>query len=703
MSIKRKQPPKSLQSGRQYTTVALAGNPNVGKSTVFNALTGMNQHTGNWPGKTVESAKGICKGAKTPFELVDLPGTYSLLSHSPEEEIARNFICFDSPDAVIVVCDATAIERNLNLVLQIIECASRTLVCVNLLDEAKRKQIKIDLEKLQALLGVRVIGITARRKDSLSPLLQTLDEVRSQEVGSRTSPVRYPTSVESAIDIPVRALGEKQISLKGLTPRFVALKLLEGNEAFLHEMKRYLGRDLSAELSEELLLARRQLQALGSSQDSVTDLIAKAFVSTAEQISASVVRKGEPKKADLDARLDRILTGKWTAYPIMLLLLGLVFWITISLANYPSAWLSALFSFLLSCIGEGLSVVGAPEWVQSVLLDGVLLVLARVVSVMLPPMAIFFPLFTILEDAGYLPRVAYNLDRPFAACSACGKQALTTCMGFGCNAVGVTGCRIIDSPRERLLAILTNSLVPCNGRFPALIAILSMFFVIGGTGLLASLHSALLLTLLILLSLGATLLCTWLLSRTLLKGIPSSFCLEIPPFRPPQIKKVLLRSVLDRTLFVLGRAVTVALPAGLVLWLLTNLFVGGESLFSHCANFLDPFAQLLGLDGCILMAFILGFPANEIVIPILTMAYLQSGSMVELSSIADMKLLFTENGWTPVTAVCVLIFFLFHWPCSTTLWTVKKETGSIGWTVVAACLPTVLGMLLCALIHLVFG
>lgn len=312
-----------------------------------------------------------------------------------------------------------------------------------------------------------------------------------------------------------------------------------------------------------------------------------------------------------------------------------------------------------------------------------------------PAMAIFFPLFTLLEDAGYLPRIAYNLDKPFKRCCACGKQALTMCMGFGCNAAGVIGCRIIDSPRERLLAILTNNFVPCNGRFPTLIAVLTMFFVGTAGGFFDSVLSAVLLTAAIVLGVVMTLLITRLLSKTVLKGMPSSFTLELPPYRKPQIGKVIVRSIFDRTLFVLGRAVCVAAPAGLLIWLMANVTVGDATILNHCADFLDPVGKLMGLDGVILLAFILGLPANEIVVPIIIMTYMAQGSILELSDLAAMRALFVDHGWTWITAISMMLFSLMHWPCSTTLITIKKETGSWKWTGVSFLIPTVCGIVCC--------
>lgn len=379
----------------------------------------------------------------------------------------------------------------------------------------------------------------------------------------------------------------------------------------------------------------------------------------------------------------------------MLLMLCVIFWLTITGANYPSQLLSDGLFWVQDRLTDFFHYVNAPEWLHGALVLGVYRVLAWVVSVMLPPMAIFFPLFTLLEDLGYLPRVAFNLDKYFKKACTCGKQALTMAMGFGCNAAGVVGCRIIDSPRERLIATITNNFVPCNGRFPTLIAIITMFFIGTSAGMGTSFLSALLLTGVILLGIFMTLLVSRLLSKTILKGVPSSFALELPPYRRPQIGKVIVRSICDRTLFVLGRAVAVAAPAGLLIWIMANVMVGDMSLLSHCAAFLDPFASLLGMDGVILMAFILGFPANEIVFPIIIMAYMATGTITDMSDLTQLHSLLTANGWTWLTAVCTMLFSLMHWPCSTTCMTIKKETQSWKWTAVSFLMPTAIGMLVC--------
>ncbi|HMM06338.1 MAG TPA: ferrous iron transport protein B [Clostridiales bacterium] len=695
---------KSVDSGLKIKkraaddrVIALAGNPNVGKSTVFNGLTGMNQHTGNWPGKTVTNAQGYCVGKKYSYVMVDIPGTYSLMAHSVEEEVARNFICFGDADAVVAVCDATCLERNLNLVLQILEVATKVVVCVNLVDEAKRKKIKIDLNSLSDKLGVPVVATVARKKRSLSRLMDTLDTVMEEKERKTPLKIDYPQEIETAIDIIEPLVREK--SENRINSRWLSLQLLDPDPSLMSEIDSYLGESFLKDtaLNEKVQQAIEMLRHKGITTNKIKDMVVSSLVLRAEKISQETVTYAKETYSGTDRKIDRILTSKWAGYPIMLLLLALIFWLTITGANYPSQMLSTALFWFQDRLTDFFHFIHSPNWLYGILVLGVYRVLAWVVSVMLPPMAIFFPLFTLLEDAGYLPRVAYNLDKPFKRCSACGKQALTMCMGFGCNAAGIIGCRIIDSPRERLLAILTNNFVPCNGRFPTLISIIMMFFIFTAGGLSSSLLSALLLTAVILLGIMITFAVTKLLSKTILKGIPSSFTLELPPYRKPQIGHVIIRSIFDRTLFVLSRAVIVAAPAGLVIWLMANIMIGDTSLLSLCAAFLDPFAKLLGLDGVILLAFILGLPANEIVVPIIIMAYMAKESILELDSLTEIKQLFVANGWTWVTAISTMLFSLIHWPCSTTLLTIKKETGSWKWTGLAFLIPTVIGLTTCFL------
>lgn len=679
--------------------IALAGNPNVGKSTVFNALTGLNQHTGNWPGKTVANAQGYCATAKHSCVFVDIPGTYSLMAHSAEEEVARNFICFGKPDAVVVVCDATALERNLNLVLQTMEVSDRVVVCVNLMDEAARKGISIDLKKLSRILGVPVVGTSARKKKTLGALLDAVDRALEKE-DRLDFKINYPDAVEKAVNIVEK---ETRLIVKDRRrAKWLALKLLEKDPSLTKELTALAGDGFLN--SPALFSARLQAEELlfenGITTDKLKDIIVSSAVEYAEKIANETVTFKNPKYAAFDRKLDRFLTGKLTGYAVMIVLLAFVFWLTVTGANYPSEILSAFFGKIEMRLDELFIRLNSPDWLRGALVSGVWRVLSWVVSVMLPPMAIFFPLFTLLEDSGYLPRIAYNLDRPFKKCNACGKQALTVCMGFGCNAAGIVGCRIIDSKRERLLAILTNNFVPCNGRFPLLISVITMFFIGTSSGVVPSLLAAVLLTGAIVLSLAVSMLVTKLLSLTVLKGVPSSYTLELPPYRKPQIGRVIVRSVFDRTLFVLGRAAAVAAPAGLIIWITANVFINGQSILSVMSSALDPIGRFMGLDGVILVAFILGFPANETVIPLMIMAYAASGTLTDQTGLAETFNLFAANGWTPVTAVNVILFSLMHWPCSTTLITIKKETGSIKWTLLSVIIPTVCGAALCIIVNL---
>ncbi len=678
-------------------TIAIAGNPNVGKSTVFNSLTGLHQHTGNWPGKTVSNASGIATFNNKDFLLVDIPGTYSIMSNSQEEEIARDYICFGNPDCTVVVLDATCLERNLNLVYQILEITNKVVVCVNLLDEAKKKGIEIDLDKLSFTLGVSVVGTIARKKKTLNKLMQSVYEVCTENCSDELFKIEYPESIENAITIVEKSFKELLCSSLFTNYRWISLKLLEGNSKIISSIENYLNINLvdNENISCSVNKAKEILEDNNINISSFKDIIVSTIMYNSEKISLDVIRCKRQNYSVRTNKIDKILTSKLTGIPIMLLFFALIFWITITGANYPSALLTKFFNYIETKLVLLFEHFNSPLWLIDISVFGLYRTLAWIVAVMLPPMAIFFPLFTILEDLGYLPRIAFNLDNFFRKACTSGKQALTMCMGFGCNAAGVVGCRIIDSPRERLVAMLTNNFVPCNGRFPFLITISSIFFASSALGIWSSIWSTLAVIAVIIIGVIVTLVVSKILSKTILKGMPSSFMLELPPYRTPQFGKILVRSIFDRTLFVLGRAVSIAIPAGIIIWLFANINISGISLLTHVANFLNPFAKLMGLDGYILTAFILALPANEIVLPIILMSYTAGGSLMQIDDLSNISNILISNGWTILTAINVMLFCLMHFPCSTTLITIKKESGSLKWTALAFLIPTFLGIITC--------
>ena len=600
-------------------TIGLVGNPNVGKSSVFNNLTGLHQHTGNWPGKTIESSFGTYDYLDNKFLIVDLPGTYSLNSYSKEEAVTTDFIEKSHFDVMVIVVDATALERNLNLVLQVLQITKNVIVCVNLLDEAKKKNIKINLKLLSEKLGVPVVGTIATKKNTLDELKKKINYIAC----NRTDDVNEFSSDEEV-------------------------------------------------------------------------------VRNAEMIANEVVDKS-CINANRDRKIDEILTSKIFGLPIMIAMLGFIFWLTIIGANYPSKILSWLFELGQKRLENWFIAWKFPHFVSGLLINGVYQTVTWIISVMLPPMAIFFPLFTLLEDLGVLPRIAFNLDNFFRKAGTCGKQALTMCMGFGCNAAGVIGCRIMRSTRERLIAIVTNCFVPCNGRFPLLITVATIFFAGMFNGIVGSLVSTFIVLGVILLGIVLSLFISKILSCTILKGESSGFILELPPYRKPQIGSILIRSVLDRTIFVLGRAVCSAIPAGIVIWVLANVQIDGTSMISYIACFFDPIAKIMGLDGYILAAFIFGIPANEIVLPILLMMYMKSGYLVDISDSWRIGEILIANGWTILTAINVMIFTLLHFPCMTTLLTIKKETNSSKWVWISFLIPTVCGMIICILTNFIYN
>lgn len=682
-----------MAMGKREITIALAGNPNVGKSTVFNALTGLKQHTGNWTGKTVDLANGKAERNDVVYNFIDIPGTYSLKPHSKEEVVAGDFICFGNAEMVAVVCDATNLERNLYLSLQILETGIDTVVCLNLLDEAKKKSIRINTALLEKELGVSVVGMTARSGEGVEELLSELSGNKNDKVLK----IKYNGDIESAIEYIEPVL--KKYKINKPSQRWLALRLLEDDPSVKNYI--YKSTELSDNQKNEISQSVQRGKSFLEKKDELDKLpekIALTLYETASRISNSVTLK-TVKEQNL-TKSERIFTKSFSAYSVMFVMLSLILYITIAGANYPSQWLSTFFSW---CELKLLNVAGfmnMPELLKGMLITGGFRVLGWVFSVMLPPMAIFFPCFTLLEDLGVLPRIAYVLDNNFRKANTCGKQALTTCMGYGCNCVGISGARIIDSKRERFVAILTNSLTICNGRFPAIITLISVFLV-SGSGLIGGIYSALILALIIVLSLALTLFLSNILSKTLLKGESSHYILELPPYRKPQISKVIVNSVLNRTLLVLFRAVAVAFPAGIIIWLLANVSVGDVSILNYVTSLFRPLGEFMGMDGETLSAFFLGIPANEIVLPITLMSYLGAGEMVSIENTTIIGEILKNNGWTSLTAICYIIFSVVHFPCATALLTIYKETKSFKWSVLAFVIPTVLGVVLCGLINII--
>ena len=704
--------PLGEEAGTYHYTIALAGNPNTGKSTVFNALTGLRQHTGNWPGKTVTRAEGSFSFHDQRYRIIDLPGTYSLLSTSEDEEVARDFILFGKPDVTVIVVDASRLERNLSLALQILEITDKAVLCLNLMDEARRHHITIDTRTLSRDLGIPVVATSARTKEGIPDLLFAIEEVVSG---------KFQTKKQTYIDLPkenAEAIAELQSALSELNPelpntRWLAMRLIEGDESVQKGVEEgtFSAENNPEKQSRVLRIANEYHKILGDSYRN--DLVEAIYAQVTTLINASVSTDFSARSFRVDRAIDRIVTHKIWGFPIMFLLLAGVLWITIIGANYPSQWLSDLFvGWLYPLLKDGANALHFPWWLSGFLIDGVYLATTWVISVMLPPMAIFFPLFTLLEDFGYLPRVAFNLDKLFRTAGAHGKQALTMSMGFGCNAAGVVATRIINSPREKLIAIITNNFSLCNGRWPTQILIATLFIGAlvpkqwsGTVAMLAVIGIAVL-------GIVFSFLTSWLLSKTLLKGESSFFVLELPPYRPPRFFQTLYTSVIDRTLIVLWRAIVFAAPAGAVIWLICNLQIAQQPIALWLIQGLDPIGVFIGLNGVILLAYIVAIPANEIVIPTVLMlttmvlgqtAVGEGAGVLMEASTSQVGVLLHAGGWTLLTAVNLMLFSLLHNPCSTTIYTIYKETQSKKWTLIATLLPVLYGIVVCFLVARIFG
>jgi ferrous iron transport protein B len=657
-------------------TVGMAGNPNVGKSAIFNALTGSRQHVGNWPGKTIERAEGTFFHEGREVHLVDLPGTYSLAAQSPEEVIARDYIISEEPDVVVNVVDATRLERNLNLTLQILELTDRVVVALNLMDELRRQGWEIDVKALEAELGVPVVPTVATEGIGLPELAEALAEMGEGRLPARPASVNYGLTIEGHVQSLAADLASLGIDGRR---RWLALRLLEDDPEIVEAFRQG---DLTAyglEADEipqsssadalEVILRRAVRLREGTRPDAKVEIVRRRF-ELADDVVQQTVRRLRPMEETLTERVDRVITHRVWSWPLMLGMLVVVLWVTIQGANVPSTMLETAFGWLAEGARELLVRLGSPWWVVGSLVDGLIVSTSTVVAVMLPPMVIFFTAFNLLEDIGLIPRVAFNLDRLMRAVGSEGKQTLVAMMSFGCNVTGVLTCRIMENEKDRIVTIITSPLILCNGRFGAGLALIILFF---GT-------RALPVTLVYLaMSVGAMLLATWALNRFFFRQEPGGFVMELPPYRKPKWGQVIRRTLVQQVGHTMGRAVMIAAPATLLIWLLGNFPPGAP--FEHTAigylvAALSPLGRPLGLTGEMLAALLFTLPAKEIVVSSLAMTYGLQTTLANSQAILD----YLAQTWTPLVAFSFITFYMLYLPCLVTVWATWKETRSIRWT-----------------------
>lgn len=665
---------------RKIFTVALVGNPNTGKSTFFNALTGLRQHVGNWPGKTVERAEGEVRFPDGRFvRLIDLPGTYALHAESPEERIACEYLLSGELDAIIVIVDATNLTRNLYLVLQTLELMDKVVVALNMMDEAEAKGIKIDVQRLRSLLGIPVVPTVAVRGQGIWEALEKAVALAEGHLFCRPQKPRYGALVETCLQRLIPRLSHSLTLNNHNGFRWLALRLLEGDE-----LARSLVKGINGDLQRLLQECQEEAEGWGTSFDLE---IARSLHDRAEVIAKEVSDRIGPSRWDLTDALDKWLTHRWLAFPLMLLLFGAIFWITTIGANKPSEWLEQVTSWLVAQARQLAS--GFPWWLRGVLIDGVLLGLGSVLSVMFPPMLIFFVLYTLLEDFGLIPRVAFNLDKLMQKVGSQGKHCLSCMVSYGCNIPGVLATRVIEDPRVRLIAILTAALNPCNGRWGNLLPLSLLLF--GAWAPLALVG-------LIVISFLAVLLGSWILSRTFLRGEAPLFVMELPPYRKPSLKKLLIHTVWERAVQVQYRALIVAAPFCALIWILSNLPVNApfdETVTGHLVRWLGLLGKPLGLDGSMVTACLFALPAKEIALASLAITYGLQRTLDEPSAVLD----FLATNWAPLEAFTFLVFYALYLPCAYTFVVQAKEAGHWKWAVFAGLFQLGIAILFTAGVH----